>query len=91
MFDLIERDEDTSVWEARGYRVSVIKSGKKKNMHVSLAPSENMSYKPVLTLCGDTFLINPPAVKEDKIDELLAGLSEAKAFIADFKENIDKL
>ena len=31
MFNLIERDEDTSVWEARGYRVSVIKSGNKKN------------------------------------------------------------
>lgn len=88
--NLIEKDEDTALWESKGYQVSVIKSGAKKILHVSLAPSKMMSSKPVLTLCGDSFLINPPAVKEDKIDEIIAGLQEAKEFIADFKENIDK-
>ena len=79
MFNLIEQDADTALWESRGYQVSVIKSGNKKILHVSLAPSENMGSKPILTLCGDTFLINPPAVKEDKIDELLDGIRNARS------------
>lgn len=91
MFKLIESDENLKLYEHKGYQIAVIKGQKNKTIRVSLATSNKMSYLPVLTLCGNHFLIDPPVMKDDKIDELISGIENAKDFIADFNKMKNEL
>ncbi len=87
IFRLIESDEKLRLYEHKGYQIAVIGSGQNKTIRVSLAPSDHMDSIPVLTLCGDHFLIDPPIVNDKQIDELIRGIENARDFISDFHAN----
>ncbi len=91
MFKLIDSDEDLKVYEHLGYEVSVITRPGRKIYSVELSSTADTHNLPVLTLCGEEFIVNSPTMRDAQIDEIISGLETAKQFIRDFNENRDRL